>query len=1395
MVTTTGNISAGSVTTSTIDTSSGNLSINPAGTDVNFNSKSLTDVGEITATTASVGTLDNDGSDVTVDDNLALGSNTVTTTGNISAGSVTTSTIQNTDGVIVDYDTDGSIIGSGTDEGFEIQQDGSSVLRIDKDAIEISGRPLQGTGSLTITHCDASGNSLTLDAGLNQNTLNFSNLPTAATPSNYNIVLVDSSGNLVARSTSTADEIGATSGTSTGDIIFNYDTDDSNDNVFAVQTGSSATPVVQANNTDVSVLNRPLNVNANDINGVNNIDAGSASNAVNVRNNSETSILTIDGATPAIDANSNPINNVSTLTATTVNTDNLGADTTSNVSMNTALELAGNAIQSATADSALTITQDSNSSDGTAEHLTLETLDSSTNNAVGNIILSADSGNVSAADIVFNTSTAERARINASGLHVDNLTDNGSGVVTIGNTLGVNGNDISGVSNIDANASTITLRDSVATNIARFTQSSGLQLYSASNAISTNSGNLSINPAGTDVNFNSKNLTNVGEITATTASVGTLDNDFSNIDVASSLDMQENNIRHLFALNRRMAQFRYRVIDTLQISTTASMQALVVDSPTGRVYVADSNGDIHEINQPDQLNKSSFTTVHVAPNSIQDMLQANGLFYVCDDNGSIYEVDFDAATIQSRTVASGVTLHSLAIDIDDFLYIGDANGDVHQINVGSFETDTIQKRNVASTINAVTVGPQFLYAGDGAGDIHQIETSAFSTDTISTLNVSSNAISALALGSEYLYAGAGGSAFRIDVASSFDSSTIIENSTLLSSITAVDVGDAFAYFVGDFSGAGRIDFNGVDDTIFDNTLGDFNDVVFSDFGAAFSRSLTYAANSQGKVVRMVDYAPIIGAVIQAEEGIDAEDTNITDVRSIDGGGDAVIVNDDLNMRFNSLNTVGGVNEGVVSFDFNWTAAEINVTSNIINAVSSTSNEVYAVDNNGDVHEVTVPPDFDNASVTTLTVASGTSLNTIDTSSGYLFIGDNAGDLHRITVSSPFGNSTIETISLTTSVAINTVIFEDENDLVYACDADGDVYEIAPASTFSNSTVETLTVASGVSLNGIGIKSLSSFGDVLLCVGDGNGDVHVIDPASTFSNSSVSTLNVTSSAIEDVNSDNTFVYVVDNNGSIFIIPANVTPLADSTPLSTTVSGRFSLANDGGFVYAGGTGGDVNRYEFDFQGVVTSRVSSIPSSVDVNAVTVSSGDLFVGDANGNVTKFVNFAPSTGEVLRTPLGIDMQGGSIKDINSIDGGGNAIDVFDDLDMNGNTVTNESSRYIKRDIQRGGNAANRLLDLNPVSFRYQQGYGDNGASYHHGVIAEEVARILPDVVACKDDGTVYGIRYMEMIPLLLQVLQNQQKTIQEQQAYIYHQEQELSLQQRQIQDIYRRIGCEVSCR
>jgi hypothetical protein len=105
--------------------------------------------------------------------------------------------------------------------------------------------------------------------------------------------------------------------------------------------------------------------------------------------------------------------------------------------------------------------------------------------------------------------------------------------------------------------------------------------------------------------------------------------------------------------------------------------------------------------------------------------------------------------------------------------------------------------------------------------------------------------------------------------------------------------------------------------------------------------------------------------------------------------------------------------------------------------------------------------------------------------------------------------------------------------------------------------------------------------------------------------------------------------------------------------------------------------------------------------------------------------------------------------------------------------VTVSSERY-KTGITRMGSTSLKLQQLRPVTFRLKT---DPKGALQYGLIAEEVAKVYPDLVIRDGTGRIDGVRYDELAPILLNEVQQQQRRL-------AAQDELNALQARQIRDL-----------
>ena len=83
------------------------------------------------------------------------------------------------------------------------------------------------------------------------------------------------------------------------------------------------------------------------------------------------------------------------------------------------------------------------------------------------------------------------------------------------------------------------------------------------------------------------------------------------------------------------------------------------------------------------------------------------------------------------------------------------------------------------------------------------------------------------------------------------------------------------------------------------------------------------------------------------------------------------------------------------------------------------------------------------------------------------------------------------------------------------------------------------------------------------------------------------------------------------------------------------------------------------------------------------------------------------------------------------------------------------------------GDSSSKLLQLRPVTFLYKPQYDDGSHALQYGLIAEEVAKVYPDMVGYDKDGQPSSVKYQSLAPMLLNEVQKQNAQLQNQNAQL----------------------------
>ena len=94
------------------------------------------------------------------------------------------------------------------------------------------------------------------------------------------------------------------------------------------------------------------------------------------------------------------------------------------------------------------------------------------------------------------------------------------------------------------------------------------------------------------------------------------------------------------------------------------------------------------------------------------------------------------------------------------------------------------------------------------------------------------------------------------------------------------------------------------------------------------------------------------------------------------------------------------------------------------------------------------------------------------------------------------------------------------------------------------------------------------------------------------------------------------------------------------------------------------------------------------------------------------------------------------------------------------------SSRRFKEDIKPMEKASEAILALQPVTFRYKKDFDPTGTA-QFGLVAEDVAKVNPDLVVRDKEGKPYSVRYDQVNAMLLNEFLKESKKVENQQETI----------------------------
>jgi hypothetical protein len=184
------------------------------------------------------------------------------------------------------------------------------------------------------------------------------------------------------------------------------------------------------------------------------------------------------------------------------------------------------------------------------------------------------------------------------------------------------------------------------------------------------------------------------------------------------------------------------------------------------------------------------------------------------------------------------------------------------------------------------------------------------------------------------------------------------------------------------------------------------------------------------------------------------------------------------------------------------------------------------------------------------------------------------------------------------------------------------------------------------------------------------------------------------------------------------------LLNTTGIDNTASGAYALENN--------TTGSSNI--------------AIGFNAAINAPAANSNSIYIG-SNGSASD------NSGTIQIGTYGIQTGGTYISGIYGATAA-SGVEVY--VSGNGQLGTVLSSGRFKEQITDMGDSSSKLLDLHPVNFFYKPEYDDGSHLLQYGLIAEEVAKVYPEMVAYDRDGQILTVKYQLLAPMLLNEVQKQ---------------------------------------
>ena len=213
------------------------------------------------------------------------------------------------------------------------------------------------------------------------------------------------------------------------------------------------------------------------------------------------------------------------------------------------------------------------------------------------------------------------------------------------------------------------------------------------------------------------------------------------------------------------------------------------------------------------------------------------------------------------------------------------------------------------------------------------------------------------------------------------------------------------------------------------------------------------------------------------------------------------------------------------------------------------------------------------------------------------------------------------------------------------------------------------------------------------------------------------------------------------------------------LFSNTTGEVNTAN-GYLALAGNNSGNRNT-AIGFQALTSNTVG------DSNIALGFNGGALLTTGSNNIDIGNDGVAAESGTIRIGTHDDQTRAFIAGIRGVTTGiNNAIPVL--IDGNGQLGTLSSSRRYKNDIEAMEQTSAAILSLKPVTFHYKS---DTKGTPQFGLIAEEVAKVNPNLVVRDENGEIYTVRYDAVNAMLLNEFLKEHGKVQELAAKVARQQ------------------------